>query len=38
MYLSPEAQRLLQDVRGAQERLMAHFDASEAHRRAFRAV
>ena len=38
MYLSPEAQRLLQDVRGAQERLMAHFHAGEAHRRAFRAV
>ncbi|MHB8378200.1 MAG: hypothetical protein ACYDEB_14770 [Dehalococcoidia bacterium] len=38
MYLSPEAQRLLEDVRHAQERLIAHFHADEAHRRAFRAV
>jgi len=38
MYLSPEAQRLLQDVRGAQERLIAHFQAGEPQRRAFRAV
>ena len=38
MYLSPEAQRLLEDVRGAQQRLIEHFHASEAHRRGFRAV
>ena len=38
MYLSPEAQRLLDDVRHAQERLIAHVGADEAHRRAFRAV
>jgi hypothetical protein len=38
MYLSPEAKRLLDDVRRAHERLLAHFHASDAHRRAFRAV
>jgi hypothetical protein len=38
MYLSPEAKRLLDDVRGAHEQLIAHTNASEAHRRAFRAV
>ena len=38
MYLSPEAQRLLEDVRGAQQRLIEHFHAGEAHRRGFRAV
>ncbi|MBI5289655.1 MAG: hypothetical protein HY873_11850 [Chloroflexi bacterium] len=38
MYLHPEAQRLLEDVRHAHEQLMAHFHADEAHRRAFRAV
>jgi hypothetical protein len=38
MYLSPEAQRLLDDIRRAHERLIAHFSAGEAHRRAFRAV
>ena len=38
MYLSPEAKRLLDDVRRAHERLIAHFHAGDAHRRAFRAV
>jgi len=38
MYLSPEAQRLLDDVRRAHETLLAHFGAGDAHRRAFRAV
>lgn len=38
MYLSPEAQRLLEDVHGAQQRLIEHFHADEAHRRGFRAV
>ncbi|HEU5319256.1 MAG TPA: hypothetical protein VFX28_00540 [Methylomirabilota bacterium] len=38
MYLSPEAQRLLEDVRRAHEQLLAHFGAGDAHRRAFRAV
>lgn len=38
MYLSPEAQRLLDDVRHSQERLIDHFSADEAHRRGFRAV
>ena len=38
MYLSPEAKRLLDDVRRAHERLMTHFHADDAHRRAFRAV
>jgi hypothetical protein len=38
MYLSPEAQRSLEDIHRAHERLIAHFNAGEAHRRAFRAV
>lgn len=38
MYLHPEAQRLLEDVRRAHEKLMEHFHAGEPHRRAFRAV
>jgi hypothetical protein len=38
MYLSPEAKRLLDDVRLADERLLAHFHAGDAQRRAFRAV
>lgn len=38
MYLSPEAKRLLDDVRRAHERLMDHLAARDAHRRAFRAV
>jgi hypothetical protein len=38
VYLSPEAQRLLEDVRGAQQRLIDHLHADEAHRRGFRAV
>ena len=38
MYLSPEAKRLLDDLRRAHERLIAHFHAGDAHRRAFRAV
>lgn len=38
MYLSPEAKRLLDDVRRAHERLLAHVHAGDAHRRAFRAV
>lgn len=38
MYLSPEAQRLLEDVRRAHEQLIAHFNGRETHRRAFRAV
>jgi hypothetical protein len=38
MYLSPEAQRLLEDVRRAHEQLIEHFAASDAHRRALRAV
>lgn len=38
MYLSPEAKRLLDDVRHAHERLIAHFTADDAHRRAFRAI
>ena len=38
MYLSPEAKRLLDDVRLAHERLLAHVHAGDAHRRAFRAV
>ena len=38
MYLSPEAQRLLEDVRRAHARLIEHFSADEAHRRGFRAV
>lgn len=38
MYLSPEAQRLLDDVRRSHEQLLKHFDAGESHRRGFRAV
>jgi len=38
MYLSPEAQRLLEDVRRAHAKLIEHFAAGEAHRRGFRAV
>ncbi len=38
MYLNPEAQRLLDDIRRSQERLIAHFNAGEAYRRGFRAV
>jgi hypothetical protein len=38
MYLSPEAQRLLDDVRRSHEELIAHFGAGEAHRRGFRAI
>ena len=38
MYLNPEAQRLLDDLRRSQERLIKHFGAGEAHRRGFRAV
>lgn len=38
MYLSPEAQRLLDDVRHSHEQLIAHFGAGEPQRRALRAV
>ena len=38
MYLSPEAQRLLEDVRRAHEQLIEHFHMDETHRRAFRSV
>lgn len=38
MYLSPEAQRLLDDIRRSHERLVEHTHADEAHRRAFRAI
>jgi hypothetical protein len=38
MYLSPEAQRLLEDVRHAHEQLIAHFRVGEAHKRAFRSI
>ena len=38
MYLSPEAQRLLEDVRGAHEQLIQHFKSDDAHRRAFRSI
>jgi hypothetical protein len=38
MYLSPEAQRLLEDVRRAHEQLLTHFGADDSHRRALRAV
>ncbi|HYM14879.1 MAG TPA: hypothetical protein VEZ14_04920 [Dehalococcoidia bacterium] len=38
MYLNPEAQRLLDDVRRAHEQLIEYYHADEAHRRAFRAV
>jgi hypothetical protein len=37
MYLHPEAQRLLEDIRHAHEQLMAP-SRDEAHRQAFRAV
>ena len=38
MYLSPEAQRLLEDVRRAHAQLIDHYHADESHRRGFRAV
>jgi hypothetical protein len=38
MYLHPESQRLLEDIRRAHEGLIAHFRCGEPHRRAFRAV
>jgi hypothetical protein len=38
MYLSPEAQRLLEDVRRSHEGLLSHFGAGDAYRRGFRAV
>jgi mannose/cellobiose epimerase-like protein (N-acyl-D-glucosamine 2-epimerase family) len=38
MYLSPEAERLLDEVRHAHEGVISHFNADEAHRRGFRAV
>lgn len=38
MYISPEAQRLLEDVRRAHMQLIDHFRADESHRRAFRAI
>jgi hypothetical protein len=38
MYLTPEAQRLLDDVRHSHEQLLTHFQSDEAHRRGFRAV
>jgi hypothetical protein len=38
MYLSPEAKRLLDDIQASHQRLIAHFDASDAERRAFRAI
>ena len=38
MYLSPEGQRLLEDVRSAHARLIDHFSVDEARRRGFRAV
>ena len=38
MYLSPESQRLLEDVRRSHEGLLAQFDTGEAQRRGFRAV
>lgn len=38
MYLSPEAQRLLQDVEQAHHGLIRHFDASEDVRRGLLAV
>jgi hypothetical protein len=38
MYLSPEARRLLDDVRGAHERLIAHFNAVDSDRERFRGV
>ncbi|MDP9237854.1 MAG: hypothetical protein M3P30_10765 [Chloroflexota bacterium] len=38
MYLTPEAQRLLEDLRHAHEQLIVHFDAGEPQRRGLRAV
>jgi hypothetical protein len=38
MYLSPEVQRLLEDVRRSHEALLARYGKGEAHRRGFRAV
>jgi hypothetical protein len=38
MYLSPEAQRLLEDVRRSHEALLTRYGTGEAHRRGFRAV
>jgi len=38
MYISPEAERLLQDIEHAHRRLMERFKTDEAHRRAFRSV
>ena len=38
MYLSPEAQRLLEEIQHAHEVVISHFQADEAHRRGFRAV
>jgi hypothetical protein len=38
MLLTPEAQRLLEDLRHAHEHLIAHFDAGEPQRRGLRAV
>src|SRR4029078_119418 len=38
MYISPESQRLLVDVRHAHEQLIHHFQPDEAHVRAFRAI
>lgn len=38
MYISPEAQRLLDDVKRSHEQLIAHFSAPEPQRRALRAV
>lgn len=38
MYLAPEAQRLLEDIRHSHEQLISHFRADDAHKRGFRAV
>lgn len=38
MYLSPEAHRLLEDIRHAHDQLIAHFGAGEPERRGLRAV
>jgi hypothetical protein len=38
MYLHPEAQRLLEDIRHAHEQLITHFECGEPQRRAFRAI
>lgn len=38
MYIHPEAQRLLEDLRRAHDQLITHFHCDEAHRRAFRAI